>query len=313
MKRISLMWIVGIVFVGAMLAPTGAFAQISCSREGLQRAVDLYITAQTKGDTSGMPLATGAGYFENIARADINTGIIKKAMKIDHHRSLLDTDSCQTFTEVIVTDKMNPYVLGTRLRVNHDKIADVEILWTTTGYFFFNADDYLKYSSAENWGAIPADRRDTRGTLVAAANAYLDAFLEQKTDLVPWGIPCQRVEGGRYFGTGGPTDTCNVGVPAGVNISNRRFVVDETIGSVVVFCTFGAGNANGGSGAPDTHLFRVENGKLRYVHTLTHLLQSGFRGAGAAAGAGAGQRGGARGGGAPPAGAPAGAPAGQRQ
>jgi hypothetical protein len=25
-------------------------------------------------------------------------------------------------------------------------------------------------------------------------------------------------------------------------------------------------------------LFRVENGKLRYVHTLTHLLQSAFRG-----------------------------------
>jgi len=30
--------------------------------------------------------------------------------------------------------------------------------------------------------------------------------------------------------------------------------------------------------APDTHLFRVENGKLRYVHTLTHLLQANFRG-----------------------------------
>ena len=50
-----------------------------------------------------------------------------------------------------------------------------------------------------------------------------------------------------------------------MNIANRRFVVDETIGSVVVFCTFGAGNANGGSGAPDTHLFRVENGKLTFA------------------------------------------------
>jgi hypothetical protein len=289
MKRIIFM---SIVLAGVLFAPTGAFAQISCSREGLQRAVDLYIAAQTKGDTSGMPLAAGVGYWENIARADINTGIIKKAMKIDHHRSLLDTDSCQTFTEVIVTDKANPYVLGTRLRVNRDKIADVEILWTTTGYFFFNADDYLKYSSAEDWGTIPANRRDTRGTLVAAASAYLDAFLEQKTDMVPWGMPCQRVEGGRYFNS--PTDGCNVGVPAGVNISNRRFVVDETIGSVVVFCTFGAGSANGGSGAPDTHLFRVENGKLRYVHTLTHLLQAGFRGGGGAP-AGGGQRGGARG------------------
>jgi hypothetical protein len=55
---------------------------------------------------------------------------------------------------------------------------------------------------------------------------------------------------------------------------------------VQVFCTFGAGNANGGSGAPDTHLFRVENGKLRYVHTLTHLLQANFRGGGRGAGGG---------------------------
>ena len=36
----------------------------------------------------------------------------------------------------------------------------------------------------------------------------------------------------------------------------------------------------GGSGSADTHLFRIENGKLRYVHTLTHLLQANFRGGG---------------------------------
>jgi hypothetical protein len=281
------MWI---VLTGALLAPTAGYAQISCSREGLQRAVDLYIAAQTKGDTSGMPLANGLGYMENVSRADINNGLIKKPMKIDHHRSLLDTATCQTFTEVIVTNKENPYVLGTRLRVNHDKIAEIEILWTTTGYWLFNADAYLQWSSTENWGAIPADKRDTRDTLVAAANAYLDAFLEGKVDLVPWGYPCNRTEGGAHSGNGTPEDTCQVGVPSGVNIANRRFVVDPTIGSVVVFCTFGAGNAAGGSGAPDTHLFRVENGKLRYVHTLTHLLQANFRGGG-------GQRGGAGAGG----------------
>ena len=72
------------------LRPTSGFAQVSCSREGLQRAVDLYIAAQTKGDTSGLPLATGLGYMENVAPADINSGLIKTAMKIDHHRSLLD-------------------------------------------------------------------------------------------------------------------------------------------------------------------------------------------------------------------------------
>ncbi len=295
MKRITLMWI---VLTGALLAPTAGFSQISCSREGLQRAVDLYIAAQTKGDTSGLPLATGQGYMENAAPSNISNGLIKTPMKIDHHRSLLDTDTCQTFTEVIVTNKEKPYVLGTRLRVNHDKIAEIEILWTTTGYWLFNAGTYLQYSSTEKWDTLPANRRDTRGTLVAAANAYLDAFLEQKKDLVPWGYPCNRTEGGAHTGNGSPGDSCDVGVPSGVNIANRRFVVDPTIGSVVVFCTFGAGTAAGGSGAPDTHLFRVENGKLRYVHTLTHLLQANFRG-----GRGGGQAAGGAGGpgrGAPP-------------
>ena len=298
MKRIGLMCM---VLAGALFTPTAGFAQVSCTREGLQRAVDLYIAAQTKGDTSGMPLAMGLGYMENVAPFDINKGLIKKPMKIDHHRSLLDTSTCQTFTEVIVTNKEEPYVLGTRLRVNHDKIAEIEIIWTTTGYWLFNADTYLKYSSEEKWDTIPANRRDTRATLVAAAGAYLDAFLEGKMDLVPWGLPCNRTEGGMHTGRGAPDDSCQVGVPSGVNISNRRFVVDETIGAVVAFCTFGAGNPNGGSGAPDTHLFRVENGKLRYVHTLTHLLQQNFRGGGAG-GRGAGGAGG-RGAGAPAGGA----------
>ena len=280
MKRITVMWI---VLTGALLAPTAGFAQISCTRDGLQRAIDLYISAQTKGDTSGLPMAPGMGYQENVAPFNINNGIIKKPMKIDHHRSLIDTANCQTFTEVIVTNKAEPYVLGTRMRINRDKIAEIEILWTTTGYWLFNADAYLKWSSSEDWGTIPANKRDTRATLVAAANAYLDAFLEGKKDLVPWGYPCQRTEGGAHTGKGDPMDSCDVGVPSGVNIANRRFVVDETIGSVVVYCTFGAGGPGGGSGAPDTHLFRIENGKLRYVHTLTHLLQSNFRGRGAGA------------------------------
>ena len=275
MKLINFLWI---VLMGALLAPAAGYAQISCSREGLQRAVDLYIAAQTKGDTSGLPLAAGLGYMENMAPADINKGLIKTPMKIDFHRSLLDTTTCQTFTEVIVTDKEHPYVLGTRLRVNHDKIAEIEILWTTTGYWGFNADAYLKYSSTEKWDTIPADKRDARGTLVSAASAYLDAFLEQKKDLVPWGYPCNRTEGGMHTGKGSADDSCDVGVPSGVNIANRRFVVDETIGSAVAFCTFGAGSPTGGSGAPDTHLFRLENGKLRYVHTLTHLKQADFRG-----------------------------------
>ena len=88
MKRIAL---IGVVLTGALLAPTAGFAQISCSREGLQRAADLYIAAQSRGDTSGLPLAMGLGYWENAAPADLNNGVIKTAMTIDHHRRTIRT------------------------------------------------------------------------------------------------------------------------------------------------------------------------------------------------------------------------------
>lgn len=196
MKRVSIMCL-NLALGGALVLPALGHAEVSCTRGGLQQAVDLYIAAQTKGDASGLPLAKGVGYWENAAPSDMQKGIITKPMKIDHQRSFLDTATCQSITEVIVTDKAAPYVLSTRLRVNHDKIAEVEILWTTTGYWLFNADAYLKYSSTEAWDPIPAEKRDSRDTLVAAANAYLDAFLEKKIDMVPWGFPCVRVEGGR--------------------------------------------------------------------------------------------------------------------
>ena len=261
MNHILLKWM---ALSGVLLAPAAGYAQVACTRNGLGAATDLYLAAQAKGDPSGMPLAPGLAYMENMTVVDIKSGIIQKPLKIDFHRTLVDPTTCQTFTEVIVTDKSHPYVIGTRLRVNGNKVAEIELQVTDNGDWLFDADNYLKWSPQENWGVIAADERDTRDTLVAAANAYLDAFLEKNLDPVPWGHPCNRLEGGSFrTGKGVPEDGCEEGVPSGVNIVARRFIVDETIGAVVAFCTFGAG------GLPDTHLFRVERGKLRFVHTLT--------------------------------------------
>src|SRR5262245_25103798 len=109
MNRLTLKWI---TITAALLAPAAGYAQVSCTRDGLKAAADLYIAAQTRGDTSGLPLAMELGYVENFKPMSINDGLIKKPMKIDQQRSLLDTSTCQTFTEVIVSDKAEPYALG---------------------------------------------------------------------------------------------------------------------------------------------------------------------------------------------------------
>ena len=249
--------------VAVMLAPTAGYAQISCTRAGLDAAAEMLVAAQGSGDTSKLPAAQGLGYIENFKLMPIGEGVLKKALKIDFHRNMVDTTTCQTFTEMIVTDPANPHVIGTRLRVNKDKIVEIESLVTNTGDWLFNADNYLKWSPDEDWDIIPENKRDSRDTLVQAGNAYLDAFLEQNLDPVPWGEPCNRTEGGMRTGKGEPNDSCTVGVPAGVNITGRHWVVDEAKGTITIFCTFGV------NGLPDSHTFRLNNGKLRYVHTLS--------------------------------------------
>ena len=93
MSRIACKWI---VLVAALAAPMAIFAQVACTRDGLQAATNLYIAAQTKGDPSGMPLANGLAYIENMQVVDIKAGVIQKPLKIDFHRTLIDTATCQT-------------------------------------------------------------------------------------------------------------------------------------------------------------------------------------------------------------------------
>src|SRR5690606_2436350 len=94
-------------------------------------------------------------------------------------------------------------------------------------------------------------------------DAYLDLFKDKSVE-VPWGAPCARLEGSAYTGRGLPTDSCNVGVPDDVDMADRRYIIDPVLGSVAVFLRMGA------KGRPDVHVFRIEDGKLRFIHTVTH-------------------------------------------
>ena len=245
----------------------------SCSRADLQAAVDHYIAAQASGNPAAMKLAASARYVENMQAVKADKSILHTPLKIDFHRSLLDTTACETFTEVIVTDKSHPYVLGVRQRIVLGTVSEFDAMVTDQGDWLFNADSYLKYSPAENWAVIPAAVRDTREVLIAAANAYEDAFLDNAVT-VPWGMPCNRLEGGIRTGKGTPEDSCMGGLPSGMVFADRRLIVDAEIGAVVSLSKFTANDL------PDSHLFRVENGKIRYAHTLTvcTLPNCGFPG-----------------------------------
>jgi hypothetical protein len=238
----------------------------TCTRAELQAAADSYIAAQRTGDASKMALAPDAKLLENMAEVKKDAGLWNTPLPIALSRSFLDTTRCRTFSEVIVTEGSHQYVLGTRLYVDKRQITRIDSLVTDKGDWLFNANAYLKYSKAEDWSAPAPAARVSAQALINAANSYLDLFSDKFVE-VPWGIPCSRLEGGAYTNrNANPNASCEVGIPPGVlYIVNRDYVVDQEMGVVNVYCRFG----NSTTGMPDAHTFRLVNGKLTHVHTLS--------------------------------------------
>ena len=115
----------------------------------------------------------------------------------------------------------------------------------------------------ENWDDLPEGEQPTREQLIAAADAYLDLFSDKSVE-VPWGEPCARLEGGVYTAKAKNEGTCDVGVPDGIAMAERQYIVDPVKGAINVFLKMG------GNERPDSHTFRLEGGKLRYIHTVTN-------------------------------------------
>ena len=81
---------------------------------------------------------------------------------------------------------------------------------------------------------------------------------------MPWGNPCYRLEGGK--GCTPQMDkastSCNVGIPDGITFKDTSWVADPELNACVGVTKFGGAN-------PDSHMFRLVDGKIRYVHTIT--------------------------------------------
>ncbi|KAI1463155.1 uncharacterized protein F4812DRAFT_447823 [Daldinia caldariorum] len=247
---------------------TTVVVSAECTREGLLAAANSYIAAQTSGSIDGLKLsATNFTYQLNNKVADIKTGVLSQPLKIDLNRSTADTVACASYTMLISASGSKPYVISTQIRHPDNDTGTISLIDTvaaTTGALFFNAPKTLGYIQKENWGTLEEGQRVDRQELKRVGDAYLDMWTDAKAaDSIPWGTDCERVEGSQL------TRPCGATLPRGGSQrpnGNRRYVIDETVGSVDVLCSFDSlGNM------PDSHEVRVEGGKVKYVHTVTVL------------------------------------------
>jgi hypothetical protein len=258
------------LFTTAALLP---LAMGACEREFLASFTSLYLSAQTIGNSSLLAnsILQNMTYTENFRPANISapTSIIHQPLNSTNSRVFLDPHLCSAFTEIIVAEASHPYVLGVRVEGNGRFVTKMETMVSDEGDWLFNATGTAYWNSKEDWSPIPLAEQDTRDVIKAAGDAYFDRFGNVNIT-VPFGTPCARLEGGAYTDarmTGG--ETCSLGMPSTVYVQDRRYVVDVEMGSVNIYVGFPGLDRASERPAPDSHTFRVEKGRLRYVHTIS--------------------------------------------
>ena len=260
-------------------------ARAECTRETLQKLADTYVKAQTAGNATMLPLAAGSSYVENDKAMDVAKGVLAGPLKVDFTRSFYDTTQCATFTELVAATDAHPYVIHTRMEATEKgQVSKMQSVVTDEGDWVFGAAEHLATTRSEKWDEIPKDKRDTRAVIQAAADAYLNNW--GNPDLpVPHGTPCSRLEGRMSTATRNPEgQTCTMpAFPQKLNVSNRRYVIDENFGAVVIFHNFPWLDAGipTDPGTPASQMFRVEGGKNRYIHEVTVCTTQGCGRAGA--------------------------------
>jgi len=247
-----------------LLTPVLGQAVAQCSRAALQQLAEGFHESVASGKLT-LPVTGDLVYTENFKETSPGKGfLLSKPVKSSLHRHLLDTTTCATFTEIVAHENTPPYVIGAQVHYTGGKASKIEALVTgKDNGWLFDASATYNWASKESRPEIPEAKRDARKTIQAVADAYLDKFSNGSMP-VPIATPCERLEGKMHV-----APNCIAGMPTvgggksgGANVmTNRRYVIDEVVGTVDVFLNFG--------GMPDSHEYRVEEGKLKIVHTIT--------------------------------------------
>ena len=303
MKRLApLFLVICLLALGSIPAVRAQTVQSGCAREVLKGFIDKYFAALEAHDPSGLPLASNVKYTENGVELDVGRGFWQTAGKPLLKRNLIDAKKCGTHTYAVIEEKFNaktvgsstgaaipgmkpkplpaegtprPILFGVRLKVENERISEIETIIARENEFAFNSDGALATKDQDWESILRPEQRSSRLAMIAAADDYFDMFAAEPIVHTPFASPCDRWENGTQTTAGGMFTLAGEDgkkaemfahncTPKGLVISNhgpRRFLVDEEAGLVVAFVHFAGG-------LPDFHVFKMRDGRVHLVNAV---------------------------------------------
>ena len=210
--RMSCMTALALLLLGSL-----SNASADCSRGRLEELTEKYFESLTAHSAAMLPLAEDVTFTENGVERKIGEGFWQTAGKPLLRRTLIDTAKCSTAVIAVVEEPYDSKTVGTgmggsmgapgvpaakprpkpaegtvrpilfavRLKVENDKISEVETIVARENEFMFNPEVVLS-TKDQDWRPFFPEKRTPRKVLADAANHYFDLFKEGSTVSVPF-------------------------------------------------------------------------------------------------------------------------------
>ncbi len=289
-----------------------ARCQWSSLRSATDLVLESLAAGLTPSDNDGEAILSrpSLAYTQNFVPTPISSpeSILSSPLSVAHTHSIIDQDACAAFIKLVLSSTSTNQTQPAAAAVTAPLLlvaAQIHYLYTPSLGTTVTALDLVSVRQGdwkldngssdaltalagavqrEDWSALSRDSQDARAVLEGVARGYLD-FLGGTTNAsvvaasgsaggLEWGRPCARLDGGVYVDVR-PDESCVVGVDVGrggEGVTERRLVVDESIGAASVLARDGRLG-----GAPSVFELRVVNGKLRYVQEFAATGPSGTR------------------------------------
>ena len=175
MRRMLKPGVLALAGLAALTAVPAAAQQGNCARDPLQDVANRYVKAQHDGSVFALPVGEWVDYRENYQLVSTTTGVIGQPADFAWNVQLIDPGACRVFVQGIIL-KPKPYVVGTTLAWSFNGLGQINSVVTQEGDPQFDAAAASAAAAKEDWGEIPADKRETRAALLAEATAYVGAL-----------------------------------------------------------------------------------------------------------------------------------------
>jgi hypothetical protein len=302
---VALLFIVGLV--GVVRGQTDG----ACNRDCLIRLTDAYLSAMVARDPAKAPVTANVRFTQNTRPMTLGQGVWESIKGVRSYKLFVtDPTAGQVALYTVVDGGERPGLLTLRMKVDGQRISEIESVYVGIGQTGFGSVDNLVTVDPVWTAVLPSARRRPRAEMVDIANRYFETLEKNIVDHVPFTTDCLRVENGMTTaGRAGAPGLAGLGCRENVNhpmwnyitqISPRRhLVVDEERGLVSGMYMFRHGGTEPTYTLPSgevvkhseamlrrqavviSELFKIEEGRIRRIEAvmaggLDHDAQSGW-------------------------------------